>query len=662
MIIYAPREPHERSECVLCSTPLSSLDFLDPDGSAEEGFGDGGAAPSPLSQLKRIRNSMARKNQKTSKSQAPVISSLSESLDSREDLSGYRPSDEDRVEPKIPAPAKTEEEARREYEEKCRYLESLPQTFQLDLAEIDCREFVEWIFERRVGVVRDVIPFEDEQSAEYQNWLQQKREGKKQIDYRGYACWRYNPIIFYSENGKNAHRIMLKDDEDTFRFLDNRKFALLSPITYVGRNNTSINARYLYAMGFDLDGVGIRQIKKLVWMMQDGAVPMANIITNSGHGLHLYYLLEEPVPLYKENLPLLNKLKHGLTNVIWNDRTSFLEERQHQGVLQGFRLPGTLTKFGVPIKSYHNADAPTYTLEHLNDFLSRFKLTADELSQLTKAPVYNPTGVTMEEAKRLWPEWYASKVLNHNWVGSKWHVKRDVYDWWLNKLKDADEEIKVHHRYWCILTLIIYAVKCDIPREEVLDDAYALVPKMDSYTDSEDNHFTTEDVDDAMQAYAENYNKWPIRTIEATTTFRIERNKRNSVKIGPKLHLMLARQRRDSLRKAMNKTKWDANNGRKPEAEKVYLWKKEHPGVENKSLCARETGLTRPTVIKWWNGDNKASAGKRKNNLEKERKLVVLAKLFAPGSDYTIDGFSHEELLEAVTSGKWKEMGLYLGY
>ena len=195
-----------------------------------------------------------------------------------------------------------------------------------------------------------------------------------------------------------------------------------------------------------------------------------------------------------------------------------------------------------------------------------------------------------------------------------------------------------------------------------MDDAYALVPKVDSYTYRDDNHFTTEDVDDAMQAYAENYNKWPIRTIEATTTFRIERNKRNSVKIGQKLHLMLARQRRDSLRKAMNKTKWDANNGRKPEAEKVYLWKKEHPGVENKSLCARETGLTRPTVIKWWNGDNKASAGKRKNNLEKERKLVVLAKLFAPGSDYTIDGFSHEELLEAVTSGKWKEMGLYLGY
>ena len=594
---------------------------------------------------------MARKNQKALRSQVPVSSPSSDLTDEREDLLGYRPSDEDRVAPKEPLPAKTEEEARCEYEEKCRYLESLPQTFQLDLTEIDCREFVEWIFERRGRVVRNAIPFEDEQSAEYQNWLQQKMAGKKQIDYRGYACWRYNPIIFYSENGKNGHRVMFKDDEATFLFLDNRQFALLSPITYVGRNNTSINARYLYAMGFDLDGVGTRQIKKLVWMMQDGVVPMANIITNSGHGLHLYYLLEYPVPLYKENLPLLNKLKHGLTNVIWNDRTSFIDDRQHQGVLQGFRLPGTLTKFGVPIKSYHNADAPTYTLERLNGFLSRFKLTADELSQLMKAPVYDPTGVTLEEAKKRWPEWYASRVLKRSWVGNKWHVKRDVYDWWLNKLKEADEEIKVHHRYWCILTLIIYAVKCDIPREDVLEDAYALVTKMDSYTDSEDNHFTTEDVDDAMQAYNENYNKWPIHTIETTTTFHIERNRRNGRK--QEVHLKRARAVQmiddpDGL--------WREGNGRKRKLNLVLEWKKEHPGVENKSLCSKETGLDRKTVTKWWNGDvivdNQMKQKKTKENI-----IVYAAKLFAPGSTYTIEGYSHEEVVEAVTTGRWKQLG-----
>ena len=37
--------------------------------------------------------------------------------------------------------------------------------------------------------------------------------------------------------------------------------------------------------------------------------------------------------------------------------------------------------------------------------------------------------------------------------------------------------------------------------------------------------------------------------------------------------------------------------------------------------------------------------------------IVYAAKLFAPGSTYTIDGYSHEEVVEAVTTGRWKQLG-----
>lgn len=85
----------------------------------------------------------------------------------------------------------------------------------------------------------------------------------------------------------------------------------------------------------------------------------------------------------------------------------------------------------------------------------------------------------------------------------------------------------LHHRYWCIMTLVVYAVKCDVPRDEVYADALSLVDKFDALTEVEDNHFTTEDVDDAMRAYDENYNTWPIDAIEKTTLIHIERNRRN---------------------------------------------------------------------------------------------------------------------------------------
>lgn len=513
--------------------------------------------------------------------------------------------------PEITAPRliKPLSQVTQEYHEKNDYLLTDPEVCGLDLEEIDLREFIAWIFERRIGHEDFVLPFEDVQSREYLLWRKQRKEGRPLIDYRGYACWRYNPIVFYKEGLKNRHRILLQDDEASLIFLEQRQFALLSPVTYVGRNNTATNARYLYAMGFDLDGVGTRQIKKLCWMIRDNVVPIPNLITNSGHGLHLYYILEKPIPLYRENIVLLNKLKHGLTNIIWNEHTSTELSRQHQGILQGFRLPGTLTKFGEKIRAFHSCEAPFYKVEQLNNYLDLFRLKDEEVKQLWKQPYYDPTGVTREEAARRWPEWYARKIIEGKRVCRKWNVNRAVYDWWLNRLRTADKEIQIHHRYWCILTLVVYAVKCNIPREEVLQDAYDLVPKLDGYTDTEDNHFTIQDVDDAMKAYDENYCTWPIKTIETTTLFRIDRNRRNGIE--QDLHLMLARQRRDTMRIVRKQDKWDAYNGRKRatlensrEAKMVAAWRAKNPESNNKSACARDIGLHRNTVRKWWNGNS----------------------------------------------------------
>ena len=485
--------------------------------------------------------------------------------------------------------------------------------------EVGLQQFLGEVFERedaRTGEM-GVQPFEEVQSAEYQNWRKQKQqlavkrgqgvpEEQLVMDYSGYGCWRYNPIVFYQEvvdgQKKNRHRIILKDDEASLLFISGRKFAIMSPITYVGRNNTQENARYLYAMAFDLDGVSMRCHRKMFELVEKGIMPMPNLIVNSGHGYHLYYLLENPVALYPVIVPLLNRVKHGLTNILWNMGTSELEDRQYQSILQSFRLPGTLTKFGKRIRAFVTR-SDRYTLEDLNGYLSKYKLSPEELFVCTGKAKYNPKGVTLSEAERMWPEWYFSRVVQKKRVGRKWHVNRAVYDWWLHLLQKADDEIKEHHRYWCILTLVIYAVKCDVPRDEVLADALALVPKMDSYTKTEDNHFTESDVYDAMLAYDENYNKWPIKTIEDTTTIRIERNRRNGRKQTD--HLKMMSLIRDNI--SYPNGGWRNKEGRpkvtalsSKEAAAVASWRKDNPGSKNKSLCARETGLHRNTVSKWW--------------------------------------------------------------
>lgn len=550
--------------------------------------------------------------------------------------------------------------------------------------EVGLQGFLAEVFEREVARTGEmgVQPFEEVQSAEYQNWRKQKQqlavkrsqgvpEEQLVMDYSGYGCWRYNPIVFYQEvvdgQKKNRHRIILKEDDESLRFLSGRKFAIMSPITYVGRNNTQENARYLYALAFDLDGVSMRCHHKMFDLVEKGIMPMPNIIVNSGHGYHLYYLLENPVALYPVIVPLLNRVKHGLTNILWNMGTSELEDRQYQSILQSFRLPGTLTKFGKRIRAFVTR-SDRYTLEDLNGYLSKYKLSPEELFVCTGKAKYNPKGVTLSEAERMWPEWYFSRVVQKKRVGRKWHVNRAVYDWWLHLLQEADDEIKEHHRYWCILTLVIYAVKCDVPRDEVLADALALVSKMDSYTKTEDNHFTESDVYDAMLAYDENYNKWPIKTIEDTTTIRIERNRRNGRKQDE--HLMIARATRDIVSKQRGKRSWRDGNGRpyaipdnSKECALVTSWRKENPDNMNKSQCAKETGLDRKTVRKWWDPDKvvvSAAAKPQAKKTEEPEKKPVLAdviKLFAPESTYTIPGYTHEEVVEIMTTGRWQELG-----
>src|SRR5699024_11370833 len=99
------------------------------------------------------------------------------------------------------------------------------------------------------------------------------------------------------------------------------------------------------------------------------------------------------------------------------------------------------------------------TLEYLNRFL------ADEdklhLPDLTKA--YAETKYTLKEAKEKFPEWYERRILK-GIPQKKWSIKRDLYDWWKRQIIDGASG---GHRYFCIMTLAIYAIKCDVSYEEL---------------------------------------------------------------------------------------------------------------------------------------------------------------------------------------------------
>src|SRR5699024_10520603 len=232
-----------------------------------------------------------------------------------------------------------------------------------------------------------------------------------------------NPILIMKDKGSAARRrIMFEDQfEDLLFEAQQSDFSILNGLSYFGKTNSSANANKMYAMIFDIDDVSERNLEALL----SGATtdkydiyPEPNYIVLSGGGVHLYYIFDEPLPLYPCTKTLLKELKYKLTTKMWNMYTSGIEKRQYQGINQGFRVIGSRTKKGFTNRVF-KLNKDKITLEYLNRFL------ADEdklhLPDLTKA--YAETKYTLKEAKEKFPEWYERRILK-GIPQKKWSIKR----------------------------------------------------------------------------------------------------------------------------------------------------------------------------------------------------------------------------------------------
>lgn len=381
-------------------------------------------------------------------------------------------------------------------------------------------------------------------------------------------------IVYEMEDGRKHTRMVFDGLEEIGKQLD-KKSAFMSCISYFGKNRTAANAREMFALVFDLDEVGGEEIQ-LFW---DGWVegfggraPRPTYIVNSGGGVHLYYVFEIPVPLYPNIQRELKDLKYALTELIWNGDTSRLEQRQYQGINQGFRLVGSRTKRGETVKAYLTGGR--VSLEYLSQFVpEEFRI---------KDTFYH-SRTTLAEAKKKWPEWYHQRIeLGRKRKG--WTCNRALYDWWKGKWKEA----QVHHRYFYIMALAIYALKSGVSLEELKKDAEELQP----YLSRRDNPFTEDDVASALELYQECFRTFPRKEIEKLTAIDIPANKRNGRK--QKAHVAYMNHER-----AFRVSEGSCTNGGRPSVRQVvedFIAKNPKAGY---SEFVAATGLSKTSWYKY---------------------------------------------------------------
>lgn len=373
---------------------------------------------------------------------------------------------------------------------------------------------------------------------------------------------------------------------------ESENFCMMSPISYAGCKRTIENARYLYAMIIEIDGLiekdddGIDELF-YSWERKELPNPRPTFVVCSGNGVHLYYVFERPIPLWSNVYEQLNKARQELVPRLWNTYVS-KEKIQYESVAQGFRIVGTRAKEeNVYVMAFEVG--PKVSIEYMNSFIWN-----DENKILN----YYKSKMSLEEAKKRYPEWYQRRIEGQE---KKNHFKRNpaIYHNWIKKIMTG---ATVGHRYNCMEALCALAVQCDIPPEEVESDCRMLMARFEMLTEKENNHFTEYDVLCALKTYHRADQKAYERKVEIIskkTGIELKRAKRNYQK--QEWHLEDIRSKKENMKKRGQSFKNPEGRpkGSGTAEEKVREWRLAHP-EGRKADCIRDTGLSKPTVYKWW--------------------------------------------------------------
>ncbi len=420
--------------------------------------------------------------------------------------------------------------------------------------------------------------------------------GSLQIENEPPGQGKTNPIIIGSIHGKMKRRILFEDTFfDTLHEFNSYDFSFISGCSYWGKKNTADRQDKLYALIFDIDSVDADCVRNFLFTLSHNDqkhYPEPQYIVASGNGIHLYYVFQEPISLYPEIKTQIKDLKYYLTRRLWNPHTSNLkkeEDVQYQGINQAFRAVGSKTKQGGITRAFRYK-SEKITIDDLNKFVP-------EEHRVDTNCLYKKSTYTLEEAKKKFPNWYEWVVVGGK--PAQWHVKEDLYQWCKRKIVT---DATYGHRYFCIMTLAIFAVKCGIyDRDRVKNDALDLLEYLNSLNPSAP--FTEQDIDSALECMDLRYVTFPRKDLEKLSAIKMPANKRNGRT--REVHLAGARAIQ-KINDEFNGTNWRTGNGR-PDLRwlvRDYAYDNYFSTGKkvNNSEIARALQVSRSTVVKWLKG------------------------------------------------------------
>lgn len=393
----------------------------------------------------------------------------------------------------------------------------------------------------------------------------------------------------------------------------------VAPASFFRNCNITKCLKSLYAIVVDFDGDkrGV-SVDLLKWLLErifvnEDDLPSPTFVTNSGKGLHLFWVFDKPVPMFNENKRTMSELYKAIHQKL----ADYNAKPQKHHFAQAYRVVGSRTKLNKTTTAFRTGEVlPAETL--LKDFgieknliwsegEKKEKMEPSESMLKLAENIEKTLGVVCEN-KDDWD--YVHTYISENKKAfsetfklnqSERFRKNEGTGWgspiWYATMKDRIiKDTPEGNRYTSLMALTVIGYKCNIPFETVKKDIDDIIIKWQMRPKSFEVRFHEEYRDRIDNMYSEKFKKVRKVQLEEWLGFKMtSSSKRNGRKRAE--HIKLMNFVRDELNQ--NKTWNKEGNGRKPKKDIVQQWREEHPDGR-KADCIRDTGLTKPTVYKWW--------------------------------------------------------------
>lgn len=393
------------------------------------------------------------------------------------------------------------------------------------------------------------------------------------------------PVVFI-DGDETKHMVKMSIDE-ALEQAESRNDVLLGGSTYFKEFVSKQTAKDVHAFIIDMDNVWSGVLLRALqddWNTEKETLPKPTYIVNSGTGLHLYFLLDEPIPHYQCNAEGIDSLYRALA-VQQTTKRIYLQ-KQVQWFGQDFRMAGSLNKYGWRNEVFKVGE----------------KWDIDELG---KAVGLKDVHFVRYGEKRTKPVSERQRTKNRP-KRKGWRCNRGFYDYTLERCRN---ETKEGTRYMSMCALTVIAWKCNVPIAEVERDLLGLLP---NYNDGAVRQIKEQEVHHALLMYNERAMLTQRERLQDWIGWKYQpkTNRHYGRQVFKRKKSEEARERGLSntnlevrgwtVRDAMYPNgEWRNKDGRPIAQQTVQSWREAHP-AGRKADCIRETGISKPTVLKWW--------------------------------------------------------------